>query len=159
MKKWILMFAVVVSAFGIVLPAHASSTDDSVLSELIELVKGRSSEEIEDVVEFIKDKLEEGELETDQDIQDAIKEGEDKFQVALTEEEKQKILDVMHKIKDLGLDPEKLLDRAKDMYIKFGDELVDSAETAVKETVKNSVTNYFSDFGKRIKEFVFTIFS
>lgn len=159
MKKWILMFAVVVSVFGFVLTAHASSTDDSVISELTELVKGRSSEEIEEVVEFIKDKLEEGELETDQDIQDAIEEGEDKFQVTLTEEEKQKILDVMHKIKDLGLDPEKLLDRAKEMYTRFGDELVENAETAVKETVKSSVTNYFSDFGKRIKEFVVTIFS
>ena len=159
MKKWILMFAVVVSVFGFVLTAHASSTDDSVLSELTELVKGRSSEEIEEVVEFSKDKLEEGELETDQDIQDAIEEGEDKFQVTLTEEEKQKILDVMHKIKDLGLDPEKLLDRAKEMYTRFGDELVENAETAVKETVKSSVTNYFSDFGKRIKEFVVTIFS
>ena len=159
MKKWILMFAIVGSVFGFGLTAHASTTDDSVISELAELVKGRSSEEIEEVVEFIKEKLAAGDLETDEDIEEAIEEGEDKFQVTLTEEEKDKILDVMHRIKDLGLDPEKLLDRAKDMYTKFGDELVDNAETAVKETVKNSVTNYFSDFGKRIKEFVVTIFS
>lgn len=159
MKKWILMFAMVVSVFGFGLSAHASTTDNSVISELTELVKGRSSEEIEDVVEFIKEKLAAGDLETDEDIEDAIKEGEDKFQVELTEEEKEKILDVMHRITDLGLDPEKLLDRAKEMYTKFGDELVDNAETTVKETVKNSVAGYFSDFGKRIKEFVVTIFS
>lgn len=159
MKKWILMFTMVVSVFGFGLSAHASTTDNSVISELTELVKGRSSEEIEDVVEFIKEKLAAGDLETDEDIEDAIKEGEDKFQVELTEEEKEKILDVMHRITDLGLDPEKLLDRAKEMYTKFGDELVDNAETTVKETVKNSVAGYFSDFGKRIKEFVVTIFS
>lgn len=159
MKKWILMFTMVVSVFGFGLSAHASTTDNSVISELTELVKGRSSEEIEDVVEFIKEKLAAGDLETDEDIEDAIKEGEDKFQVELTEEEKEKILDVMHRITDLGLDPEKLLDRAKEMYTKFGDELVDNAETTVKETVKNSVVGYFSDFGKRIKEFVVTIFS
>lgn len=159
MKKWILMFAMVVSVFGFGLSAHASTTDNSVISELTELVKGRSSEEIEDVVEFIKEKLAAGDLETDEDIEDAIKEGEDKFRVELTEEEKEKILDVMHRITDLGLDPEKLLDRAKEMYTKFGDELVDNAETTVKETVKNSVAGYFSDFGKRIKEFVVTIFS
>lgn len=159
MKKWILMFAVVMSVLGFGLTAHASEADDPVLSELAEIVKGRSSEEVEEVIEFIKDKLAEGDLETDEDIQDAIEEGEDKFQVTLTEEEKEKILNVMHKMKDLGLDPEKMLDRAKEMYTKFGDELVDNAEATVKETVKNSVTNYFSDFGKRIKEFVVTIFS
>lgn len=159
MKKWILIIAVMVCAFGFGLTAHAKESDDSVISELTELVKGRSSEEIEEVVEFIKEKLEEDGLETDEEIWDAIEEGEDKFQVALAEEEKEKILDIMHKIKKLGLNPEKLLDRAKEMYTQLGDELIDNAESAVKETVKNSVTNYFSDFGKRIKEFVVTIFS
>ena len=77
--------------------------------------------------------------------------------MTLTEEEKQKILDVMHKIKELGLDPEKLLDQAKSLYHKFGDELVDNAEAAIKQSFKESVTGFFSDFGNRIKDFVLNI--
>lgn len=135
---------------------------DTAMDELIttgELAEGENSEEIEELIAFIKAKLAAGDLETDQDIRDAIKEGEEKFQISLTDEEKQKILDVMHKIKELGLDPEKLLDQAKDLYAKFGDELVNNAEMAVKESVKNSVSNFFTDFGNRIKEFVLNIFS
>lgn len=135
---------------------------DTAMDELIttgELAEGENSEEIEELIAFIKAKLASGDLETDQDIRDAIKEGEEKFQISLTDEEKQKILDVMHKIKELGLDPEKLLDQAKDLYAKFGDELVNNAEMAVKESVKNSVSNFFTDFGNRIKEFVLNIFS
>ncbi|MBQ3538174.1 MAG: DUF1002 domain-containing protein, partial [Clostridia bacterium] len=100
-----------------------------------------------------------GDLATDQDIQNAIEEGEEKFQVALTEEEKQKILDVMHKIKELGLDPEKLLDQAKDLYNKFGDELIGNAEQAVKQSFKDSVSDFFTDFGNRIKDFCVNLFS
>ena len=58
MKKWILMFAIALSVFGFGLTAYASEADASVLSELTELVKGRSSEEIEEVIEFVKEKLE-----------------------------------------------------------------------------------------------------
>jgi len=135
---------------------------DTAMDELIttgELADGENSEEIEELIAFIKAKLAAGELATDQDIQDAIKEGEDKFQVSLTEEEKQKILDVMHKIKELGLDPEKLLDQAKDLYQKFGDELINNAEEAVKQSFKASVSNFFADFGNRIKDFFLNLFS
>lgn len=135
---------------------------DTAMDELIttgEIADGENSKEIEELIAFIKAKLASGDLETDQDIQDAIKEGEDKFHVSLTEEEKQKILEVMHKIKELGLDPEKLLDQAKDLYNKFGDELISNAEQAVKQSFKDSVSNFFADFGSRIKEFVLNIFS
>jgi len=135
---------------------------DTAMDELIttgELADGENSEEIEELIAFIKAKLAAGELATDQDIQEAIKEGEEKFQVTLTEEEKQKILDVMHKIKELGLDPEKLLDQAKDLYNKFGDELMNNAEQAVKESVKASVSRFFTDFGNRIKDFFLNLFS
>ena len=116
-------------------------------------------EEVEELIAFIKAKLAAGELTTDQDIQEAIKEGEEKFSVSLTDEEKEKILQVMHKIKELGLDPEMLLDQAKDLYNKFGDELINNAEEVVKQSLKDSVSNFFTDFGNRIKGFIGSIFS
>ena len=132
------------------------------MNELIttgELAEGENSEEIEELVAFIKAKLAAGELNSDEDIQNAITEGENKFQVSLTDEEKEKILAVMHKIKELGLDPEKLLDQAQDLYKKFGDELFQNAEEAVKQTISQSVTRFFSDLGNRVKDFFIRLFS
>ena len=160
MKKIIVMFAALVFLFGAGITVQAESKEGTaVVSDLLELVKDRSSEEVDELIEFIKEKLAAGDLATDQDIQNAIEEGEEKFQVALTEEEKQKILDVMHKIKELGLDPEKLLDQAKDLYNKFGDELIGNAEQAVKQSFKDSVSDFFTDFGNRIKDFCVNLFS
>ena len=135
---------------------------DAAMNELIttgELAEGENSEEIEELVAFIKAKLAAGELNSDEDIQNAITEGENKFQVSLTDEEKEKILAVMHKIKELGLDPEKLLDQAQDLYKKFGDELFQNAEEAVKQTISQSVTRFFSDLGNRVKDFFIRLFS
>lgn len=135
---------------------------DTAMDEMIttgEIADGENSEEIEELIAFIKAKLASGELETDQDIAEAIKEGEEKFRVTLTDEEKEKILQVMNKIKELGLDPEKLLDQAKDLYEKFGDELINNAEEAIKQSFKESISDFFTDLGSTVKEFLANIFS
>ena len=135
---------------------------DTAMDEMIttgELAAGENNEEIEELIAFIKAKLAAGELTTDQDIQEAIKEGEEKFSVSLTDEEKEKILQVMHKIKELGLDPEKLLDQAKDLYAKFGDELINNTEEVIKNSFKESVSNFFSDMGSTVKNFFSNLFS
>ena len=135
---------------------------DTAMDEMIttgEIAEGENSEEIEELIAFIKAKLAAGELSSDQDIQDAIKEGEEKFGVSLTEEDKEKILSVMQKIKELGLDPEKLLDQAKDLYNKFGDELINNAEEVIKNSFKESVSNFFTDLGSTVKNFFANLFS
>ena len=135
---------------------------DAAMDEMIttgEIAEGENNEEIEELIAFIKAKLAAGELTTDQDIQEAIKEGEEKFGVSLTDDEKEKILQVMHKIKELGLDPEKLLDQAKDLYAKFGDELINNAEEVIKNSFKESVSNFFSDMGSTVKNFFTNLFS
>ena len=135
---------------------------DTAMDEMIttgEIAEGENSEEIEELIAFIKAKLAAGELATDQDIQEAIKEGEEKFSVSLTDEEKEKILQVMHKIKELGLDPEKLLDQAKDLYAKFGDELINNAEEVIKNSFQESVSNFFTDMGTTVKNFFANLFS
>lgn len=135
---------------------------DTAMNELIttgEIAQGENSETVEELIAFIKGKLATGELETEEDIEEAIEEGEEKFNVSLTEEEKEKILQVMQKIKELGLDPEKLLNQAQDLYKQFGDELFENAEEAVKQSVQNSVKGFFKDMGNRLKSFFSNIFS
>lgn len=135
---------------------------DAAMNELIttgEIAQGENSQLIEELVAFIKAKLASGELETDEEIREAIREGEEKFNVSLTDEEKEKILQVMQKIKDLGLDPEKLLDQAKDLYEEYGSELFDNAQEVVKQSFFDSLTGYFDDMGTRVKSFFKDIFS
>lgn len=135
---------------------------DTAMDEMIttgEIADGENNEEIEELIAFIKAKLASGELATDQDIAEAIKEGEEKFQVTLTDEEKEKILQVMNKIKELGLDPEKLLDQAKDLYEQFGDELINNAEEVIKQSFKESMSDFFTDLGSTVKDFFTNIFS
>ena len=77
----------------------------------------------------------------------------------LAKEEKEKILQVMQKIKDMGLDPEKLLGHIEDLYDEVGSDLVKEAEETVKRSFVESVTGFFHDMGTRVKGFFTDIFS
>lgn len=141
----------------------SDSTLDTAMNELVttgELENsGAESEDVEQLVAYIKAKLAAGELNTDEDIKKAIDEGENKFGVSLTDDEKAKIVDVMHKIKDLGLDPQKLLDQAQDLYKKFGNELLTNTEEAVKKGVSDSMKNFFTEMSDRVQNFFKGLFS
>lgn len=123
-----------------------------------ELQKEDNAELAEKVIDFIRQKLEAGELETDEDISAAIEEGEDKFDVSLTEDEKDKILQGIQKIKKLGLDPEKLLDQAQKMCEDAGKELAEEASETIKQSFTESVTGFFQNMGSRVKGFFKGIF-
>lgn len=171
MKKFLTLFVVLVMLFAMGITVHADASGESgqsadIMSWLKENVSGEQQELIsqllessDEVIEFVKDKLATGELETEEDIEEAIREGEEKFAVTLTKEDKEKILQVMQKIKKLGLDPEKLLEQVQDMYKQVGDELFENAEAAVKQSVENSVSGFFKDMGNRLKGFFANIFS
>lgn len=118
-----------------------------------ELQKEENMELAEKVIDFIRQKLESGELENDEDISTAIEEVEDKFDVSLTEGEKDKILQSIQKIKKLGLDPEKLLDQASKICEDTKQELIQETENKVKTSFVNSVTGFFRDMGSRVKDF------
>ncbi len=124
-----------------------------------EAATGEHADLVDDVIAFIREKLEAGELATDEDIREAIQEGEEKFDVSLTEEEKEKIQQLIEKAKALGLDPEKLLMKAESMIDEAGKELIEDTQEAVKQSFKSSVSGFFQDMGKRVKSFFSNIFS
>lgn len=171
MKRFLVLSVMLVmfSATGITVSANSLGENEQsadVITRLKENISGEQKELItelmkssDEVIEFIRQKIESGELETEDDIEEAIEEGEEKFDVSLTEEDKEKILQVVQKAEELGIDPEKFLDQAQDMCEEFGDELADTAKEAVKQSVESSVTGFFQDMGKRIKGFFSGIFS
>lgn len=130
---------------------------DAALNELIITgdiaMENVDNEQIEELFAFIKGKLAAGELDTPQEIAQAIIEGEKKFQVSLSLEQRQQILQVMEKIGELGLDPEKLLDQAKDMYEQWGTELLSNTQEAIKKTFMDSVKDFFSDMASTVTDF------
>lgn len=140
----------------------SDSTLDTALNEMIttgeltEALEGANSEDVEALIAFVKAKLAAGELETEEDIRKAIEEGEEKFGVTLTEEYIQQIIDVMMKIKELGLDPNVLLEQAEDLYKQFGSDFLEHIDA---ETVaKAGVTSFFSNIANSVKDFFSDLF-
>lgn len=139
------------------------ATIDTAVNEMIttgELSENiGDGEEMEELVAYIKAKLAVGELESEDDIRKAIIEGEDRFKITLSDDEKAQIVEVMNKIKELGLDPNMLLTQAQDLYEKFGNEILDHTEEVVKQSIGDSVKTFFTDMTVRVKDFFTGLFS
>jgi len=140
----------------------AETTIDTAMNELVTTgeIAGDSlySDEIEELVAYIKGKIAAGELETDEDIKNAIIEAQDKYGVTLSEEEITKIVDLMKKIDQLGIDPALLLDQAQDIYKKYGEELLNNTDKAVDEIIKDTVSDFFTNIGNSIVGFFKNLF-
>lgn len=137
----------------------SDTTLDTAMNELVATgeiaTKSASSEQVEELIAYIKGKLAAGELDNEEEIRMAIAEGEEKFGVDLTDEEVQQIVDFMMKIKDLGLDPNMLLDQAADLYEQYGDELLQKAQDP---SFWDGVGNFFVVAGDAIVDFVKDLF-
>ena len=121
-----------------------------------------SGAEIEQLIAWLKEKTAKGELDSEENIRAAVAEGEEKFGVVLTEEEVQRILDLMDKLEGLGLNSEYLLSQAEKLYNKYGAEMVQHADEAITEAVSSAVADAadgaFQKFKKSVKNFLDGIF-
>lgn len=148
------------------------------IAEDIATQTGGDSEQIEELIAFVKANVAAGELKTEEDVLAVIAEGEKKFEVTLTQEQKQQIVDIMMKINELGLDPQMLIEQAEDLYGKFGtdffqdlninlDELnldnlnLDGLDTEAleEEVTKQMSEGFIAKVVNAIKEFFAGIFS
>lgn len=141
-------------------------TLDTALNELVttgELADSLGdSDEIEKLIAFIKAEIAGKDLETRDDIDKAVREAVEKYGANLTESEIQKIVDLMVKIKELGIDYDTLLDQAADLYNKFGDGLLNSDGTlsseAKGEIIKKAVGSFFNNMFEKIGDFFTGLF-
>lgn len=141
------------------------------LKESVEqLIQNVKLEDAEKLLQFIEEKLEEGKWESEDGIEEAIAEGEETFDTTLTKDQKEKILSIVSRIKKLGIAPEYILEQAKKLYEKYGEELTGQIADSSKEIAKNtqdkikeeidrSMTDYFSDMVDHVKTFFKGIFS
>ena len=139
---------------------------DASLNELVttgqleQALNGASKEDVENLIAFIKAEIAGKDLNTREEIDAAVRQAIKDYDgnVTLSEDEIQQIVDLMVKIKALGLDYNTLLDQAADLYAKFGDKL--SAEDISKlatqgfaETAKQAAGSFFTGIFSGIKNF------
>ncbi len=145
--------------------ASLSSALDELITtgQLAEAAENVSGDEVEALIAYIKQKVANGELETDEDVRAAIAEGSEKFGVFLSEEEIQKIVDLMGKLRGMGLNSEYLISQAEKLYNKYGADIVNHADEAISEAVSGAVSGaakgFFESMKDSIKDFWNGIFS
>ena len=161
------------------LKAYAQMTDsdvseealDTSLNELVttgeleESLDDVSKEDVEGLIAFIKAQLNDKKLDTREDIEEAVRKAVKEYnngKVELSAEEIQKIVDIMVKIKDLGLDYGTLLDEAAKLYKdgKLNTENVQNLLTGENKgaVVGAVVKSFFVGIAKNIKEFFTGLF-
>lgn len=77
-------------------------------------------ETIEAMIADLKEQIANGALDNEEDIREAIKEAANKYDINLSEENIEKILALLNKLKDLDLDWEAIADRASELADKLG---------------------------------------
>ena len=130
--------------------------------ELAKAAQNVSSDEIEQLIAYLKEKIANGELDSDDDIREAIKDGEAQFGVSLSEEEIQRIINLMNKLESMGLNSDYLISQAEKLYNKYGADIVNHADEAISEAVSDAVANasagFFQSIKNSVKEFFQDIF-
>lgn len=98
---------------------------DAALHELVvtgalEDSTGMDADEIEGMIAYVKQAVVEHDMSDESEIREAIAEGCEKFDVTLTEDEINEIVQLMLKISDLDLDLDSLLNSAQSIYDMIG---------------------------------------
>lgn len=133
--------------------------------ELEQSVSGNvSKEDVENLVAFIKAEIAGKDLNTRDEIDAAVRQAivdynaQNNTKVELSEDEINQIVDLMVKVKALGLDYNTMLDQASDLYSKFGNKLSSDnipgiVGEAAKEQAKQVVGNIFTGIFSGVKNF------
>lgn len=129
---------------------------DAAMNEIV--VTGELSENLgdkeqsEQLIAYVKKKVLEDGLESASEIQDVISEACDKFQVSLTDENKERIVSLMEKIGSLDIDVDSLLKQAGAIY----DSLADMEE---ETGFFAGIVAFFKKIAQAIISFIQGIFS
>lgn len=129
--------------------------------EISENMESVDNEDVEAFIAWLKNLVAVGDLDTsdEESIRKAIEEGEEKFGVTLTEDEKTKIVSLLKKLDDLGLDGSYLTSQAEDLYEKYGMDIVNHTSEAIDEAIDNAVEKASKSFFESLKESFSSFFS
>lgn len=119
-----------------------------------QLVKNVDADTANQVLDFVKDKIDSGALDSQEGLKDALQEGKEQFGVEISEADAQKIVDTVDQLEQFGFSPDTVIDEAKSLYEKYGEDCVDHVNEAVTNAVKDAASNAVDSFADYLKESV-----
>ena len=139
---------------------------DTALDELVttgEVKDAIGDDEVaEELISYVKAQVAANDLDTKEEIEAAVRKGDKEFNANLTEEQINQIVDVMLKIKAMGIDFNVLAEQADKIYAKYGEQIkagtfnledVDWNEIGIGKIVSKAVGNFFKEAGSSVKSF------
>ncbi|MCR5301190.1 MAG: DUF1002 domain-containing protein [Lachnospiraceae bacterium] len=126
-----------------------------------------SDDKAEELIAYIKTVIATNDLNTREEIEAAIRKGMVDLNVTLTEEEISQIIDLMMKVKAMGIDYKVLAEQADDIYAKYKDDIkagtfdinkVDINDLGLTKIVGNAITNTAKSIGNSIANFFSGLF-
>lgn len=106
-----------------------------------------TKEQADQILSYIIEQISSGALSSEEAVRAAIAEGEEKFQVTLTEADKENIVEIVNTINSWNFDTEELAEKAKELYDEYGVELLEQPEEALKDAAKAEVDGFFQGIG------------
>ena len=119
-----------------------------VTGELEASIQGMTDQEVEEFIAYIKSLIAEKGLTDEKSINEAIDEACDKYGVTLSDDERQKIVDLLLKITSLGIDLSGLVDYAASLYNSFKN---GGSSSGIIASIGNFFGNIFSAIGEFFK--------
>lgn len=151
-----------------VLPVQAAGgeSEQTEALEVLDQIKDQLSEAFEDVdaqtageiFSFVKEKIGEGALSSEESLQKAITEGEEKFGVEIDPEAAKQVVDTMEKLEELGFSSEAIVEKAEELYNKYGADFTEHADEVIKDAVKGAVKKAAGNFWDGLKSAVSDFF-
>ena len=126
-----------------------------------------SDDEAEELIAYIKTVIATNDLNTKEEIEAAIRKGMTDKNVKLSEEEIAQIVDMMMKVKAMGIDFNVLAEQADDIYAKYKDDIkagtfdinkVNIEDLGLTKIIGNAITNTAKSIGKSIADFFTGLF-
>lgn len=149
--------AVLALPFGLHTAAEEAELPQETAKEADAEEAGQADDpEGEKVLQWLSDKAASGDVDfsDEESILCAIDEAEEEFGVSLDEKERDRIVGTLQKLDRLGVGTEEMLEQAKKLYRKYGEEVVHEANDVINEAVEDAVKSATDNFFRSMKSAV-----
>lgn len=114
---------------------------------------GQEPEQVEGMIANLKEQVASGEISTEEEMQQAIDQAQQQFQITLTPEQQQQLLELLQKLENIDLNLEDLKQQAQNIYDKLSEMGLDMGN------LKEEARGFLSRIFQSIKDFFTNLFS
>lgn len=114
---------------------------------------GEEPEQVEGMIANLKEQVASGEISNQKEMEDAIDQAQQQFEITLTPEQQQQLLELLQKLDSIDLNLEDLKQQAQNIYDKLSDMGLDM------DSLKEEAGGFFSRIFQAIKDFFTNLFS